>query len=132
MNKSNPSLLDARLVRPALLNAFRKLDPRAQWANPVMFITELGAIACTLVVLRDAFSGHFSGFNLQIALWLWFTVLFANFAEALAEGRGKAQADSLRKARKDTVARGCVTVVRKKSPRPNCSRATSWSANPAM
>jgi K+-transporting ATPase ATPase B chain len=105
MSKRKPHLLDRTLIRPAILDSFRKLDPRVQWENPVMFVTEMGAIACTVVVLRDLFTGHLSTFNLQITVWLWFTVLFANFAEALAEGRGKAQADSLRKARKDTIAR---------------------------
>jgi K+-transporting ATPase ATPase B chain len=104
MKTRKASLLDPRFIRPALLDSLRKLDLREQWQNPVMFVTELGAIACSLVVLRELFTGHFSAFNLHITVWLWFTVLFANFAEALAEGRGKAQAESLRKARKDTIA----------------------------
>src|SRR4051794_17263570 len=102
--KTKPSLFDSGLLKPALFGAFRKLDPRAQWQNPVMFVTEIGAGACSAVILRDVVSDHPSGFNIQITLWLWFTVLFANFAEALAEGRGKAQAATLRKARADTMA----------------------------
>ncbi|HEU5071241.1 MAG TPA: potassium-transporting ATPase subunit KdpB [Verrucomicrobiae bacterium] len=103
--KKSSSLLDPQLLRPAVWSALRKLDPRVQWANPVMFITELGAALCTVAVLRNLFAGQWSGFDLQITLWLWFTVLFANFAEALAEGRGKAQAESLKKARTQTMAR---------------------------
>ena len=76
--------------------------------NPVIFIVGIGALMTTIVVLSDIFNGHFSGFNFQITLWLWFTVLFANFAEAVAEGRGKAQADSLRKSRTQTKARKLV------------------------
>ncbi|HEX8297326.1 MAG TPA: potassium-transporting ATPase subunit KdpB [Chthoniobacteraceae bacterium] len=98
--KSKSALLDAALVRGATLDAFRKLDPRVQLRNPVMFVVFAGAIVTTLVCL-----GSPSSFNLQIALWLWFTVLFANFAEAIAEGRGKAQAASLRKMRTTTLAR---------------------------
>lgn len=91
--------LNADLVKAALWQSLLKLDPRVQWRNPVMFIVWLGALACTLFTFAS-----FSGFHLQITLWLWFTVLFANFAEALAEGRGKAQADSLRKLRTQTMA----------------------------
>ena len=103
--KTPTSLFNVKLLRPALVDSFKKLDPRALWENPVMLVTEIGAMLCTVVVARDLFTGHFSSFNLQITLWLWFTVLFANFAEALAEGRGKAQAESLKKARTHTLAR---------------------------
>ncbi|OGV71560.1 MAG: potassium-transporting ATPase subunit B [Lentisphaerae bacterium RIFOXYB12_FULL_65_16] len=105
MAKHPTSLFDAHLLRPAALESLRKLDPRVQWRNPVMLVTELGAALCTLVVLRDLATGAFSPFNVQITVWLWFTVVFANFAEAMAEGRGKAQADSLRKARTQALAR---------------------------
>lgn len=93
------------LVGPAVLEAFRKLSPRVQWRNPVMFVTEVGAAAVTIVMAAGLAHGRFSGFELQIALWLWFTVLFANFAESIAEGRGKAQAESLRKGRSKVVAK---------------------------
>ena len=93
------------LLRRATTDSFRKLDPRALWANPVIFATAAGAAAVTVVALNDLLHGHLSGFTLQITLWLWFTVLFANFAEAIAEGRGKAQADALKRARADTFAR---------------------------
>jgi K+-transporting ATPase ATPase B chain len=87
------------------VDAFKKLDPRVQAKNPVMFLVGVGAVLSSFVVVRDLAIGHFSGFNLHITLWLWFTVLFANFAEAIAEGRGKAQADSMRKTRTQTMAR---------------------------
>ena len=108
--KAGSGMLDAALVRSALWDALCKLSPRTQWANPVMFVVYLGAMLTTLLwaqSLLDAqseSSGH-SGFTLAIALWLWFTVLFANFAEALAEGRSRAQAASLRGMKRDTVAK---------------------------
>ena len=80
-----------------------KLNPAAMVKNPVMFVVEVGSVVTTVLLLIPAHHGHF-GFNLQITLWLWFTVLFANFAEAMAEGRGKAQADALRKAKSETTA----------------------------
>jgi len=98
------SLLDRELLVPAIRDSFVKLDPRVQAKNPVMFIVEAGAVVCSLWTLRDLSDGR-AGFDLAIAAWLWFTVLFANFAEALAEGRGKAQADFLRRTKSDTSAR---------------------------
>ena len=90
-------LFDPGLTRAAIKDSFKKLDPRVQFRNPVMFIVEIGAILSTYSLARDFLShGHF-GFDLNITIWLWFTVLFANFAEAIAEGRGKAQAASLRR-----------------------------------
>lgn len=109
--KAGASLFEPRLVREALLDAVRKLSPRTQWANPVMFVVYLGAILTTLLWLQDlrepasAADNEGAGFALAIALWLWFTVLFANFAEALAEGRSRAQAASLRSMKRDTVAK---------------------------
>ncbi len=102
------SIFSYKLLVPAIKDSFLKLDPRIQWRNPVMFITEIGALLTTVSLLQNAFSGRFSGFELQIALWLWFTVVFANFAEAVAEGRGKAQAESLKKTRTTTIARRLV------------------------
>jgi K+-transporting ATPase ATPase B chain len=93
-------LFDPPIVRRAALDACRKLDPRHMVRNPVMFVVLLGSVLTTLILVRDIAEGHGAiGFTLQIALWLWFTVLFANFAEAMAEGRGKAQADALRRSR---------------------------------
>jgi len=100
------SLWNARIVRQALLDSFVKLNPRAMMKNPVMFVVEVGSVITTVLLLKDV-AGHKPGFgfDLQITLWLWFTVLFANFAEAMAEGRGKAQAENLRRAKSETVAR---------------------------
>jgi K+-transporting ATPase ATPase B chain len=99
------SLWDSALVRLALLDACRKLDPRVMVKNPVMFVVEVGAALTTILLVRDLVRGGPGiGFELQITFWLWATVLFANFAEAMAEGRGKAQADTLRKTRTETVA----------------------------
>lgn len=101
------SLFDPTIAGPAVLSAFKKLDPRHQIKNPVMFVVLVGSVLTTGLWLQT-FTGRGetnSGFILAIALWLWFTLLFANFAEAMAEGRGKAQAESLRKARKDTPAK---------------------------
>ena len=120
--KTTSSLFDAKLIRPALVDSFKKLNPAALWENPVMLVTEIGAALCTVVVARDVFAGHFSGFNLQITLWLWFTVIFANFAEALAEGRGKAQAESLKKARTQTLARLLRDGREEKIPAPSLQK----------
>jgi K+-transporting ATPase ATPase B chain len=100
-------LWEPSIVKRAILDSFRKLDPRHQVRNPVMFVVEVGSVLTTgLVVQALAGQGEApTGFILDVSLWLWFTVLFANFAEAMAEGRGKAQADSLRKARKDIPAK---------------------------
>ena len=100
------SMADTRILKTAIIDSFRKLNPRTMVKNPVMFVVEVGALLTLIQLVRDTLhrSGHF-GFGLQITLWLWFTVLFANFAEAMAEGRGKAQAETLRKARAETEAR---------------------------
>ena len=106
MEKRNISRLFTReIVVQALKDSIIKLNPVLLVKNPVIFIVGIGALMTTIVVFADIFNTHFSGFNFQIMLWLWFTVLFANFAEAVAEGRGKAQADSLRKSRTKTKAR---------------------------
>src|SRR5579884_779626 len=99
------SLWDTKIIRRALLDSVLKLNPRTMMRNPVMFVVEVGSAITTLLLLKGTFIHQIGfGFNLQITLWLWFTVLFANFAEAMAEGRGKAQAETLRKARSETVA----------------------------
>src|SRR5262249_27415193 len=97
------SIFDPAIVVPAMVQSFVKLNPVTLARNPVMFVTEVGAVVTTVLLLMGGHGDTF-GFLLQITLWLWFTVLFANFAEAMAEGRGKAQADSLRKARTQTFA----------------------------
>jgi K+-transporting ATPase ATPase B chain len=101
-DKKSKSLWDAKIIRRALVDALVKLDPRTMMKNPVMFVVEVGSVVTTALLFREKQS---FAFNLQITLWLWFTVLFANFAEAMAEGRGKAQADTLRKARSETEAK---------------------------
>jgi K+-transporting ATPase ATPase B chain len=107
------SLFDRAILTRAIVDSFVKLDPRWQARNPVMFIVEVGALVTTLFFLRDliARGGKDAGFDLAITLWLWFTVVFANFAEAVAEGRGKAQADFLRRTKTDTQARKVVDGV---------------------
>jgi potassium-transporting ATPase ATP-binding subunit len=100
------ALLDPKIVLPAIGSAFVKLDPRTLIRNPVMFVLEIVTVLTTVILVRDLFSGGQSLlFEFQIVLWLWFTVLFANFAEAIAEGRGKAQADALRRQRTETQAK---------------------------
>src|SRR5271154_5057556 len=104
-NTRKRSLWDTKIVRRALIDALVKLSPRTMMKNPVMFVVEIGSIITSIYLLRDILMHHGSlRFDLQITLWLWFTVLFANFAEAMAEGRGKAQADALRRAKSETSA----------------------------
>ncbi|MGO9479220.1 MAG: potassium-transporting ATPase subunit KdpB [Limisphaerales bacterium] len=103
MTRKAPSLFDWQIAGPAVAESFRKLDPRLMIKNPVMFVTLVGAALTTVGIFIGKAAER--GFIAQLALWLWFTVLFANFAEAVAEGRGKAQAESLRKSRKETIAR---------------------------
>src|SRR5581483_3980368 len=101
MKPRRKAIWEWKIVRRALLDALLKLNPRKMMGNPVMFVVELGSVITTVLLFKG---GAAFKFNLQITLWLWFTVLFANFAEAMAEGRGKAQADTLRKARSETIA----------------------------
>ncbi len=119
-----------------LPGAFRKLDPRLMWKNPVMFLVEVGAALTTAAAFVDV-----SAFTIAIAIWLWLTVVFANLAESVAEGRGKAQADTLRKTRSTTSAR---RVLDYDAARPaatdnatediasvDLAKGTSWSSSPA-
>ncbi len=100
------ALFDAKIVVPAIGSAFAKLDPRTLIKNPVMFVLEVVSVLTTIVLMRDLIDGNGKiAFELQIVLWLWFTILFANFAEAIAEGRGKAQAEALRRTRTETRAK---------------------------
>ena len=104
-NTRKRSLWDTKIVRRALIDALAKLSPRTMMKNPVMFVVEIGSVITSIYLLRDLLMHHGAlRFDLQITLWLWFTVLFANFAEAMAEGRGKAQADALRRAKSETTA----------------------------
>lgn len=105
MMRSRP-LFDPPIVKRAVRESFVKLNPATLAKNPVMLVVEVGAAITTLLTLRDAAGGaHGTGFEVQISLWLWFTVLFANFAEAMAEARGKAQADTLRKTKSESLAK---------------------------
>src|SRR6267143_7170798 len=100
------SIFQGPLIRAAIRESFVKLNPRLVARNPVMFVVEVGSTITTLVMIQQIVTGTGNiGFTLQISLWLWFTVLFANFAEAMAEARGKAQADTLRATKKETFAR---------------------------
>src|SRR5258707_3206700 len=121
--KARP-LFDPPIVRRAIVDSFKKLDPRHQVRNPVMFVVEVGSLLTTgLFVQAVLGKGEApAGFILAVSLWLWFTVLFANFAEAMADGRGKAQADTLRAARQDTPANKLKTGDRN-------APATKISAN---
>src|SRR6187549_345672 len=121
MARTASTLADPKILGPAILDSFRKLDPRSMVRNPVMFAVEVVATLTTVLFIRDLVNGKPDpGFALQINIWLWFTVLFANFAEAVAEGRGKAQAATLRKARTETVAKRLADVS-----------ATAWTDVPA-
>jgi K+-transporting ATPase ATPase B chain len=122
--KSAPrALFEPTIVRRAIKEAFLKLDPRAVAKNPVMFVVEVGSAITTYFWIRGLVTGAADTlFVGQISLWLWFTVLFANFAEAMAEGRGKAQADALRKAKTDTVARRLVNGREEQVPAPGLAR----------
>src|SRR5262249_32667447 len=106
------SLFDRDILKAAAIESFRKLAPQHVAKNPVMFVVEVGSVLTTLLWLRDVIAPapgtEPRWFTLAVSLWLWFTVVFANFAEAVAEGRGKAQAASLRKMRKETTARRLV------------------------
>ena len=104
---ASKSIFDRSIIKSASLDALRKLNPVTMYRNPVMFIVEIGSVLTTLLFIRDyaSSSGQQNAFAGLVAAWLWFTVLFANFAEAMAEGRGKAQAAALRKTRADTTAR---------------------------
>ena len=137
MSNSNASMIalnfktmfDPVLVKPAIVDSFKKLTPQIQWRNPVMFVVYLGSILTTLILLQALFSKADAptGFIALVTLWLWFTVLFANFAEALAEGRSKAQAASLRSAKKNVVAKKLAAVPLDSNPRD--SKVTLTDSN---
>jgi K+-transporting ATPase ATPase B chain len=123
-DRKAPPLWERKIVRGALAASLWKFDPRIQAHNPVMFVVEVTALAVTLILCRDLLSGNGGreSFELQIALWLWFTVGFANFAEAMAEGRGKAQADNLRKTRTETLANVIKGDAEVRVPAPSLRR----------
>src|ERR1700686_3499294 len=121
--KGRSSLTDRAILGPAIGESFKKLDPRLMARNPVMFVVEIGSVITSIVFIAGPFTRApaFSGSNNelfvgQVTIWLWFTVLFANFAEAVAEGRGKAQAAALRKTRSETIARRLVDGIEERVP----------------
>ena len=108
--QSKKAIWNTQIVKRAIVDSFIKLNPRRMMGNPVMFVVEVGSVLATLQLIRSVISGSVNlSFELQITIWLWFTVLFANFAEAMAEGRGKAQADNLRKSKTETIAHRVIT-----------------------
>ena len=122
-------LFEPAIVRGAVRDAFVKLDPRHMAKNPVMFVVEVGSALTTGLFVHALVSGHGEaspGFIGAVSLWLWFTVLFASFAEAMAEGRGKAQADTLRKSRKDVMAK------RLTAPQRSAAQTAVPSAQPRV
>ena len=111
VRKSQSSILDPAILGPALRQSVVKLNPRMMIRNPVMFVVEIVAVLTTIIFIRELITGGAHvGFTFQIIVWLWLTVLFANFAEAVAEGRGKAQADTLRRARTETMAKRLASI----------------------
>ena len=108
MKNSKTNLFDKKIINQAIIDSFTKMNPKLLMKNPVIFIVGIGALLSSFLFVHDLVAGFYSSFNLQIIIWLWFTVLFANFAEAVAEGRGKAQSDSLRKSRITTTGRKLV------------------------
>ena len=130
------ALFDPKIVVPAIGSAFVKLDPRTLIKNPVMFVLEVVTALTTVILVRDLVTGgRHIGFEFQIILWLWFTVLFANFAEAVAEGRGKAQADALRDSaprRRPSCSIGRrLAEIHDVVPAPASRSATSFWSRPA-
>src|SRR6185503_17290756 len=112
-NPKKKAIWNAQIVKRAIVDSFKKLNPRKMMGNPVMFVVEVGSVLATVQLIRGIVapvpSVTNTSFELQITLWLWFTVLFANFAEAMAEGRGKAQADNLRRSKTETIAHRIVS-----------------------
>ena len=125
-------LVEPEIVRRAIGDSFVKLNPRTLMRNPVMFVVGVGSVLTTILFFKDlgSASTNENVFTGLVTLFLWFTVLFANFAEAIAEGRGKAQADTLRKTRSETVAhRRRPTAPRRTARAPRSISATRWSSS---
>ena len=124
-NAETIALFDGAILARAARDAFAKLNPARLIRNPVIFVTEIVSILVTVLAVRNLATGEPAGFALSIALWLWLTVLFATFAEAVAEGRGRARAESLRRARSDTMAKRLVGANRTQTtnvPAPDLKR----------
>ena len=124
MSATKRPLFDGPIVKRAIGDAFVKLNPKHMLRNPVMFVVLIGSVLTTLVLVRDVAEGRGDiGFTIQLAVWLWFTVVFANFAEAMAEGRGKAQADALRSSRRKPTPN---VWMRQIPARPRIFSSTKW------
>jgi K+-transporting ATPase ATPase B chain len=124
-HRRHSSLVDRQILLPAIVESFKKLDPRWQARNPVMFVVEVGSVITTIVFVAGLFQGASGSTELfvgQVTVWLWFTVLFANFAEAVAEGRGKAQAAALRRTRSELIARRLIDGREERVPAPQLRR----------
>lgn len=121
MSKEDKKMFDLKLITEAIKDSFKKLNPVSLIKNPIIFIVGIGSLLTSVILIINSINGKFTLFEFQIAIWLWFTVLFANFAESIAEGRGKAQADSLRKSRKQLNAKksseGNVSIINSESLR---------------
>src|ERR1700676_4351408 len=115
--RSTSSIFDPALIRPAIWDSVKKLNPQVQWRSPVKFVVLIGAVWTSAITVA-----HFTSFNFQITLWLWFTLLFANFAEAMPEARGQAQAETLRRMRTTTMARRFVNGREEKVPASNLKK----------
>ena len=116
MEKTTPKFWQSKLIKASIKGSFLRLDPRLLWHNPVMFIVEIVSVITTWISISNLIYGGPFLFNAHISIWLWFTVLFANFAEALAEGRGKAQAETLRRAQSPVGSRSRFMTMRSRSP----------------
>ena len=121
------SLLNAPIIQRAIVEAFLKLDPRTVAKNPVMLVEDVGSLVTSCIFFRDLIAGADNlRFSAQVTGWLWFTVIFANFAEAMAEGRGKAQADALRRTKSDTMARLLKDNRESLVPAPSLKKGDSF------
>jgi K+-transporting ATPase ATPase B chain len=126
MHSKKANLWQRDLIIRAIKDSVYKLDPRTLWRNPVMFVVEMGAVLSTLITIADAFTGGNLKLDGQISLWLWFTILFANFAESLAEGRGRAQSETLRQSRSEAHASKLQKTARRRTSWPWIFEKVTW------
>ena len=128
MENKKPTFWQSELIRSSIKGSFRRLDPRTLWHNPVMFVVEIVSVITTVISVNNLINGGPFWFNIHISVWLWFTVLFANFAEALAEGRGKAQAETLRRAQSEAYAKDSSPTESPKTSLPSLCGKTILSS----
>ena len=124
-------LWDKKIVQDALVESIKKLNPKTMLKNPVMFVVEVGSLLTTYFAVKNVGQQGF-GFTLAVSIWLWFTVVFANFAEAMAEGRGKAQAETLRKTKTETKAKLVVGDQTKEIAAPELKKVMLYWLQPGM